>query len=424
MPQMKAPVASLQLRNPSGPQATLYVEYSHARKLKRVATGVKVIISKWDAGTATIRKEGSRNPTADTTHVREVRDRVNQTLRDLSRRFDRAPTTEELTDALEAAAAPVAEVSPESELALTDVLEAFTNTPRLEWKSSGSIVMYRSLLSNLRQWIQETQKKRLITLKTLTLQDTQDFQEWLTKPRLERGKTIRSQDTTIQRRVKALRKFLACYTSELSFDYKQIQTVYRVLGESNYADVTLSPLELEQLENLELGQRLHTIRNLFLLQCWTALAYTDVMQLEKYKIRNGRIVLDRQKNDSKANCPLFPQAKKILEEYDYQIPQISNQAYNRYLKEVMQLLPSMLEEITVEVRIAEKKTKKTGPRWQFVGTHTPRRTFATNMMMQPQVTQKMVMLWGGWTDLRSFNRYLNAEAGEAAAVASIVASVA
>ncbi|MBD2716079.1 hypothetical protein KBK19_13635 [Microvirga sp. STR05] len=429
----KTTAASLVLRKPADGYAVLTVEYRDVNgSFKRISTGIKVNAKKnangeyifWDG--ATIKAAGSTDPTGDTRRAQKRLRDTNATIHRLHDTLNRYPSVSELTAAIDAQAAPVAEAVEEPEL--VEVLEAFILAGRPEWKSEGSKIMYRNLLANLKLWQQQTQKKRFIGLRDLTLTDTQSFQEWLTQPRETTGKrgtrTILSQDTTIQRRVKALRKFLSCYASELTFDYKKIQTLYTVKSESNYADVTLTPEEVAALETLDLSHspRLHTVRNLFLLQCWTALAYIDLMQLQKHHVKAGRIVFDRQKTESGVNCPVFPVAGRILEEFNWKIPQLSNQVYNRYAKELMQHLDTMHEEITIEVKIGGKKTTRTGPRWEFVGTHSPRRSFATNMMLRPQVTQKMVMVWGGWTDYRSFNRYLNAAAGEAEAIAAILAS--
>ena len=65
---------------------------------------------------------------------------------------------------------------------------------------------------------------------------------------------------------------------------------------------------------------------------YTGLAYTDLVNLTQDNIENDVIIGRRKKTDVQFVEPLLPVAKQILEKYNYQLPIISNQAYNRYLK--------------------------------------------------------------------------------------------
>jgi len=116
---------------------------------------------------------------------------------------------------------------------------------------------------------------------------------------------------------------------------------YRLKGEKAKPIVYMSEAEIHLLENYRFAsQRLTEVSDLFLLQCYTGLAYVDVARLTKDHISKGVdnelwIHINRKKVDS-AQCsiPVLPQAKRILEKYRYELPMISNQKFNAYLKEV------------------------------------------------------------------------------------------
>lgn len=114
----------------------------------------------------------------------------------------------------------------------------------------------------------------------------------------------------------------------------------------------ISAKELAELERREFStERLNTVRDIFVFQCYTGLAYIDAFQLQKADIKDGVdgnqwILSERQKTNSTARIPLLPKAIKILEKYkDHPVcikrgtvlPVSSNQKMNEYLKEIAAL---------------------------------------------------------------------------------------
>jgi integrase len=112
------------------------------------------------------------------------------------------------------------------------------------------------------------------------------------------------------------------------------------------------PLSTQELYELErhyfTTDRLNVVRDVFVFQCYTGLAYIDAYQLRKTDIKDGIdgnlwIMSERQKTNSTTNVPLLPQAVKIIEKYkDHPLcllrgtvlPVSSNQKMNEYLKEI------------------------------------------------------------------------------------------
>ncbi|WP_125720987.1 site-specific integrase [Flavobacterium ustbae] len=115
------------------------------------------------------------------------------------------------------------------------------------------------------------------------------------------------------------------------------------------------PITTQELYELErhcfTTERLNVVRDVFVFQCYTGLAYVDAYQLKRKDIKEGIdgnlwIMSERQKNNSSFNVPLLPQALKIIEKYkDHPLclqrgtvlPVSSNQKMNEYLKEVANL---------------------------------------------------------------------------------------
>lgn len=101
----------------------------------------------------------------------------------------------------------------------------------------------------------------------------------------------------------------------------------------------LTEMELATLMNKELTiERLQKVRDVFVFNCFTGLAYIDCKLLKpEYIVKDeqGNKWIDTKRFKTGVNCriPLLPVSEHILE-YDYKLPVISNQKMNGYLKEL------------------------------------------------------------------------------------------
>ena len=110
--------------------------------------------------------------------------------------------------------------------------------------------------------------------------------------------------------------------------------------------VEKDPLTLEEVRPIrtkELGsRRIENIRDLFILQCYTGLAFRDMSSLSEKDIKidkDGKewIVKQRIKTGVSAFIPILPVVKEILVKYNYHLPTLTNQKYNSYLKEIQDI---------------------------------------------------------------------------------------
>jgi len=117
------------------------------------------------------------------------------------------------------------------------------------------------------------------------------------------------------------------------------------------------------------SDRLIKVRDLFIFQCFTGLSYSDLMKLTKEEINeiDGVKVIksNRVKTDQNFISVILPEAINILEKYNYELPRISNQKYNDYLK-------------LVGLYAKDKKTKQSIKK--RLTTHVARHTFATYLI--------------------------------------------
>ncbi len=110
-------------------------------------------------------------------------------------------------------------------------------------------------------------------------------------------------------------------------------------GESKYVRC-LTPVQFEKLKKLEITSP-HLLRawHLFLFQCYTAMAYSDMMSFdinECERDANGKLFYknNRVKTKEKFFFQLLKPARDILDLYDGRLPKMSLNKYNDYLKPI------------------------------------------------------------------------------------------
>lgn len=160
----------------------------------------------------------------------------------------------------------------------------------------------------------------------------------------------------------------------------------------------LSKEELQLLIDKEIeGERLGIVRDMFVLCCFTGLAYVDIQTLtpgEIYENEDGSFYIKskRSKTDIGFTIPLLPTALAIIEKYkdhprvvnkNCVIPVLSNQKSNAYLKEIAD-------------RCDIKKN---------LTTHLARHTFATTVTLTNGVPIETVGKMLGHKNLRTTQHY-------------------
>jgi site-specific recombinase XerD len=156
--------------------------------------------------------------------------------------------------------------------------------------------------------------------------------------------------------------------------------------------------EITRIWDKDFGiERLELVRDVFVFQCWTGLAFIDVYNLRAEHIHsdsNGSlwIIKAREKTDNLCNIPLLKVPKQILDKYKEHpvclekgvlLPVMCNQKMNSYLKEIADVCG-----------IKKKLT-----------THTARHTFASSVALANNVSLSTVAKMLGHSSTRMSERY-------------------
>lgn len=172
----------------------------------------------------------------------------------------------------------------------------------------------------LQEYLQTLGKKD-IKLRDITPLFIEGFQNFL---------LMKLKVNTTNKQMKMLKKILAFAVKER---YLEVNPFTMVLREEKLDYDVLSKEEIVNLYGVQfIDSRIEAIRDMFVFQCYTGLAYSDMANLSREDIQDDVIIKRRKKTDIQFVIPLLSIAKEILEKYNYELPIISNQKYNQYLK--------------------------------------------------------------------------------------------
>ena len=240
---------------------------------------------------------------------------------------------------------------------------------------SKTITRYNYTLNKLCEYEEYTGSK--IRLNEVDLNFHNNFLHYLLKVSTPYGaETIKKFIGHIRQFVRAARLSGFHTHAEVdspNFTYKSGETI----------DTYLSEEEINTVYKLDLtnNTRLANTRDLFIVGLWTGLRVSDLKRINSFEISNNTIKISEiEKTDKFVEIPLHPQVKAIVERRNKNFPEISEQRFNEYIKQVCQLAG------IVEVILGAKKNSATNrkekgyyPKYELISSHTCRRSFVTNL---------------------------------------------
>jgi integrase len=185
---------------------------------------------------------------------------------------------------------------------------------------------------------------------------------------------------------------------------------HRKFKSINYRSDTvyLTTEEIKALQDLDLTKQpcYERVRDMFVIGCYIGLRHSDLSRLQPQHIDDGMITIKQQKTDDVVIIPLVNKVIPILEKYNNNLPKISNQKYNEYLYEVCKKCKVLEKEITIHEIKGGKKITILKPKYEFISSHTARRSMATNEYKAGDLEISEIMAITGHKTEKSFYKYI------------------
>lgn len=217
--------------------------------------------------------------------------------------------------------------------------------------------------------------------------------------------TKKHSTNTLSRNIGLLKTFMYWavsnrYTYKLDFqDFKNIRKEIT-------DEVALTFIQVVEIFEFDFSnnERLERVRDLFVFGCFTGMRYSNYSKIKKSDIVNKHIkVRDVKDNSKQLNIPLNDYSSYILKKHNYQLPNITNQKFNEYIKEVIEKV-GYTHDIKKTSKLGNKIVETITPFHKRVSSHTARRSFIT-IMKTKRVPDKIIMGFTGHKSLEVFNQY-------------------
>lgn len=160
---------------------------------------------------------------------------------------------------------------------------------------------------------------------------------------------------------------------------------FKAVKEKVY-NIYLTSEELKKLIELPLSGTYEKYRDVFLIGCYVAQRYSDYSRISPEHIQttgSGNKVIDlvQIKTKQRVLIPfLFPELDILLQKYDYKVPKIVEQPFNRALKKIGELA-GIDKDVVLTENIGGETKERLVKKYELITSHTARRTGATNLFL-------------------------------------------
>tara|TARA_B100000768_G_C11262959_1_gene369658 strand:- start:648 stop:1841 length:1194 start_codon:yes stop_codon:yes gene_type:complete len=181
-------------------------------------------------------------------------------------------------------------------------------------------------------------------------------------------------DITLNRNIGFLKTFIKwLIDSGVNIDssYKKI-----IVSTRDADHVSLSAAQVQLLSTLKLNDTLNKYRDLFLIGVYSGQRFSDYTVFKKSDVMNGRIEKRAEKTDYKSYIPIAKKLKELLNKWNWELPKVSNQKFNKNIKEICKIA-GFNDDVTTTKFLGNQKIEEIKPFYSCVSSHTARRTFIT-----------------------------------------------
>jgi len=191
--------------------------------------------------------------------------------------------------------------------------------------------------------------------------------------------------------------------------------------------VYLNEEEIQALYEFECSEeRLSKVKDLFVIACRTGLRVSDLKRINKdhifttsfnvnednstIEIQKDFIRITTQKTNKEVDVPLHSNVSEILKNYEFNLPKITDQKFNEYIKEVCQLA-GINDPCTYHQTKGGLKVRLEKPKYELISSHTGRRSWATNHYKEGFPILSIMAITGHST-VKDFKNYVVLDANE------------
>jgi integrase len=294
--------------------------------------------------------------------------------------------------------------------------------------AARTIMKFTTLKNSLNDFISDNKKYQGLSFSMIDHNFLEDYRKYMRNQEPRGRQKTRPEDfqkglllDTQVKYIKSLKIFCK-YAEERGYNryttYKDFQCVTKADQKRTKSDneiVTLTLSELRQFYAHDFSGKPHLerVRDLFCFGCFTGQRWGDFSNFDKSQLKGNVWTFYADKTKKEMDIDLtgfFAPALDILNKYNYNLPKISPQKFNDYLKDAA--AEAEINEPTKIVRyVGVKEIIISKPKSQFLSSHTARRTCVSILLNDFNVNYVHVMGITGHSDIKTLQKYINKDRG-------------
>lgn len=169
---------------------------------------------------------------------------------------------------------------------------------------------------------------------------------------------------------------LSLYSDEIALpsDYGKILSVKGCIAQNTW----LNESEIKRLYAVEtMNENERIVKEQFILGCLTGARHSDYVRFNQTNIVGDRLVYVSQKTHIKTEIPLSPIVTAIISHQEGETKKLSDVTFNAIIRKLCKRAG-----ITETIKLFKAGIDVEGEKWEFISSHTARRSFATNVYLK------------------------------------------
>lgn len=217
-------------------------------------------------------------------------------------------------------------------------------------------------------------------------------------------------DNTINKRFTNLKSFFRWIENKEIYQFKKHVYNFNVSRYDNNI-VVLNKEEIRTLLNTSIPvEKWEKVRDVFVFNCFVGLRYSDLIRLKKTDFivdEDGDYILfkENKKTNFQVQIPIQKTPLMILKKYNFKLPVLSLQYFNRVLNKLLKEYDLFPEVVVKKRRVNKQIEDFEVPKRDLITTHTCRRTFIT-LGISNNIPLNSLMLSTGHKRIQTIQFYM------------------
>lgn len=260
-------------------------------------------------------------------------------------------------------------------------------------RKATTLKIYSSLKKHLTEYEEHT--KQQLTFEGIDINFYDRFTLFLTKDYKINNDEVRKgiQTVSISKYIRSLKAFLNWLTERGINKYTYYKKFKSIGTTQNIIHLSKEEVMLLHTQTFTPAY-LDRAKDLFVFSCFTGLRYSDLQQVNKDRInKDNTLVITMYKTNEEVRIPLTEVPLAILKKYDFELPVISNQKVNVYLKDC-----ARIAELNDSVELLENRgnniKRVNYKKCEVLSFHDSRKTFVTLAMLSGMKVETIMKITG------------------------------